>query len=188
MRRHGLRPAAGAHHQIQFGVDSFHRGLFAAVGRTPHPAASRIGLRGHSPLVVRLSGDRDFGLPVDRRDVRPQAVQIHQPSEPSAVAAQQAYPHGRAPHRGEGPVAFLEGAPRRPRAAAFVGPDVAHGSFARGARRRPARNHRQYDLRDRRGDPLAARNLEQPFAARAQRFRTGARHAELHRQERGCTT
>ena len=31
MRRHGLCPAVGAHHQIQFGVDSFHRGLFAAV-------------------------------------------------------------------------------------------------------------------------------------------------------------
>ena len=160
MRRHGLCPAVGAHHQIQFGVDSFHRGLFAAVGRTPHPAASRIGLRGHSPLVVRLSGDRDFGLPVDRRDVRPQAVQIHQPSEPSAVAAQQAHPHGRAPHRGEGPVAFLEGAARRSRAAALFGQNVAYGPRARGARRRAARDHRQYDLCDRRGDPLAARDFE----------------------------
>ena len=89
-----------------------------------------------SPLVVRLSGDRDLGLPVDRRDVRPQAVQIHRPSEPSAAAAQQAHPHGRAPHRGEGPVALLEGAARRTRAAALVGQDVAHGARARGARRR----------------------------------------------------
>ena len=49
----------------------------------------------------------------------------------------------------------------------------------------PARDHRQYDLCDRRGDPFAARDIEQPLAACAQRFRTGARRAELHRQERG---
>lgn len=29
------------------------------------------------PVVVRLSGDRDLDLPVDRRDVRPQALQVH---------------------------------------------------------------------------------------------------------------
>ena len=28
-------------------------------------------------LVVRLPGDRDLDLPVDRRDVRPQALQVH---------------------------------------------------------------------------------------------------------------
>ena len=45
-------------------------------------------------------------------------------------AAQQAYPHGRAPHRGEGPVAFLEGAARRSRAAALFGQNVAYGPRA----------------------------------------------------------
>ena len=124
-------------------------------------------------------------MSVDRRHVRPQAVQIHRPPEPAAAAAQQTHPYGRAPHRGEGPVALLEGAARRTRSAAFVGPDVALGTFARGALCGPARDHRQYDLCDRRGDPFAARDIEQPLAACTQRFRTGARRAELHRQERG---
>ena len=39
MRRHGLCPAVGAHHQIQFGVDSLHRGLFAALRRAVRAAA-----------------------------------------------------------------------------------------------------------------------------------------------------
>ena len=78
------------------------------------------------------------------------------------------HPYGRAPHRGEGPVALLEGAARRTRPAAVVGPDVAFGAFARGALCGPARDHRQHDLRHRRGDPLAARNFELPFAAGAQ--------------------
>ena len=48
-----------------------------------------------------------------------------------------------------------------------------------------ARDHRQYDLCDRRGDPLAAGNFEQPFAACAQRFRPGAGHPELRGKEFG---
>ena len=38
---------------------------------------------------------------------------------------------------------------------------------------------------DRRGDPLAAGNFEQPFAACAQRFRPGAGHPELRGKEFG---
>ena len=92
---------------------------------------------------------------------------------------EQAHPHGRAPHRGEGPLALLEGAARRPGTAALVGQDVAVGPRARAARRRAARADRQHNLRDRRGDPLAARDFEQPLAPRAQRFRPGARRAAL---------
>ena len=33
-RGFGLRPAPGVHHQIQRGVDSFHRGFSAPVDRT----------------------------------------------------------------------------------------------------------------------------------------------------------
>ena len=43
-------------------------------------SVERLRVRGHSALVVRLPGHRDLDLPVDRRDVRPQALQIHRPA------------------------------------------------------------------------------------------------------------
>ena len=154
-------------------------------GRTPRAAAHGLRVRGHSALVVRLSGDRGLGMSVDRRDVRPQAVQIHRPPEPAAAVAQQTHPtavlrteekarsrFSKELHDGLGPL--LSSA--RMSLSALSREERSAG---------PARDHRQYDLCDRRGDPFAARDIEQPFAACAQRFRTGARRAELHRQERG---
>ena len=62
--------------------------------------------------------------------------------------------------------------------------EKSRSQFSKELHAGPARDHRQHDLRHRRGDPLAARNFEQPFAAGAQRFRTGARHPELHLAQR----
>ena len=181
----GLCPAAGACHEVQLRVDTLHRGLLAADHRAAGAVAHGYGRGDRSALVVRLPGRHGVDLPVDRGDVRAQALQVYRPPESPADAAQQAHPDGRVAYRGEGPVAFLEGAARRAGSAALFGEDVADGPFARRAQRRAARDHRQYDLCDRGGDPLAARDFEQPFAARAQRFRTGAGRAEFHRQECG---
>ena len=67
-----------------------------------------------------------------------------------------------------GAFALLEGTARRAGAAALVGEDVAFGAGTRRTQPRAEGDHRQYDLCDRRGDPFAARDFEQPFAPRAQ--------------------
>ena len=167
-------------------MDPLHHRLLAALGRTHRAGHGGQRRRGHPARHLLVAGRGDLDLHVDRRDVRPQADPLHRPPQPPATIDAEAHPHGRAAYRGEVAFAVLQGAARRPGAAALFGQDVAHGAVARRAYAGPARDHRQHDLRHRRGDPLAARNFEQPFAAGAQRFRTGARHPELHLAQRGA--
>ena len=151
-------------------MDPLHHRLLAALGRTHRAGHGGQRRRGHPARHLLVAGRGDLDLHVDRRDVRPQADPLHRPPQPPATIDAEAHPHGRAAYRGEVAFAVLQGVARRPGAAALVGQDVAHGAVARRAHAGSARDHRQHDLRHRRGDPLAARNFEQPFAAGAQRF------------------
>ena len=120
-------------------------------------------------------------LHIGRHGVPPQAVRIYRPPEPPPPAHRQTHPHRGAAHRGKEPRQLLERAARRSGPVALVGQDIAFGPRAQRHEPRAARDLRQHAICGRRGPALAARDIEQPLAPRAERLRTGARDTEFHR-------